>query len=102
MRIQFERSGGFTGMVFEANIEINDLPEDEAQEIRQLIDSINFFTLPSRLEDESPRSDQFQYKITIETKEQTHTVETSDHAAPQEMKELLQKLTILARSAGSQ
>jgi hypothetical protein len=102
MRIHFERSGGFAGMIFEVSVETNDLPEEEAQAIGRLVENSNFFTLPSRFDDETPRSDQFQYKIMIETENQTHTVETSDFAAPQEMRPLLQKLTILARSGGSQ
>ncbi len=102
MRIHFERSGGFTGMIFEVKVETNDLPDDEAQEIGRLVNNSNFFSLPSKIKDETPRPDQFQYKVMIETEDQSHAVETSDYSAPEEMKLLLRKLTIMARSAGSQ
>jgi hypothetical protein len=42
-------------------------------------------------------ADQFQYKVTIEDDTQTHTVETTDMAAPAELRPLLRQLTLLAR-----
>lgn len=101
VRIHFERSGGFAGMVVEANIETDDLPEEEARQVVQLIEKCNFFALPVKPQDEPPWPDQFQYKIAIESEDMTHAIEIGDSSAPEEMRPLLQKLTMLARSAGS-
>lgn len=99
MRIDYQRTGGITGMVFEATIETNSLPEEENRQVEQLVEEANFFSLPAVLRADSPWPDQFHYRITIEEGGQTHTVETCDAATPLEVQPLVRKLNLLARSA---
>jgi len=92
MQITFERSGGVMGLKSNLTINLNDLPPDQAETIRGLLDEANFFTLsenpPTR-----PNPDGFQYTITVETKTIKHTIHTSDTTAPKELQPLLQELS---------
>lgn len=102
MRIDYQRTGGITGMVFEAVIETNTLPEGEGRQIEQLVAEADFFALPAVLRADSPWPDQFHYRITIQDRAQSHTVETCDAATPPEVQPLLRKLNLLARSSSRQ
>lgn len=96
MRIIFERSGGIMGLKSGLTIDLDDLPNDQAETLRRLLDEANFFALaenpPTR-----PVPDAFQYTLTVETGTARHTVHTSDTTAPQELRPLLRELSQLAR-----
>ncbi|CAG1014661.1 hypothetical protein ANAEL_05045 [Anaerolineales bacterium] len=96
MKITFEQSGGFMGLKSGLAIDLSDLPSDDAETLRRLVDESNFFTLaenpPAR-----PVPDGFQYTITIETKMTKHTVHMSDTTIPEELRPLLQELSHRAR-----
>ena len=96
-RIQFERTGGFAGMRIARDIKLDDLPEDQAQAISELLDDLDFEELPEQIMNEQGMSDQFTYKITVETKKGKHTVVTGDSSAPEKLQELIQLLNRLAR-----
>jgi len=96
-RIKYERTGGFTGMRISADIEPNDLPEEQAQTLLDLLDDLDFPELPEFLTGDSSMPDQFTYTITVESQEWKHTVVTSDESAPEKMQELLQILNRIAR-----
>ncbi len=97
MRIIFERSGGIMGSKSSLTINLDELPSAQAGTLRLLLDESHFLTLP-----ENPTTpstpDGFQYTITLETNTVTHTVHTSDAAAPDELRPLLQELSKIARS----
>jgi len=97
MRIIFNRSGGFMGLKSSLTINLDDLPPDQAETLRRLVDEANFFTLPKD-PPARPHPDGFQYTITVETKTVKQTVHTSDTTAPQELQPLLQELSQRARS----
>ena len=77
-------------------IKLDDLPHDQAETLRRLLDESNFFTLP-----ENPPArlnpDGFQYTLTVETDTTKHTVHTSDTAVPDKLRPLLQELSQRAR-----
>lgn len=99
MRITFERSGGLMGLKSNLTIDLHELPSDQAEVLRGLVDQADFFNL---LENPPARSipDGFQYTITVETGLSSHTVHTSDTSSPEELKPLLQELSRRARSRG--
>ena len=41
-RIKFERTGGFAGIRLAADIEVDELPEDEKHKILELLDEVDF------------------------------------------------------------
>lgn len=97
MRIIFERSGGIMGLKSSLNIDLNDLPLDQAETLRRLLDETHFLSLPENTPGR-PSPDGFNYTITVETKTVTHTVHTNDTTAPKELQPLLQELSQRARS----
>ena len=96
-RIKFERTGGFAGMRIATDLKLDDLPDEQANSIRELLNDMDFAKLPEQLLDESG-PDQFTYTITVETQKWEHTVVTGDTSAPEKMQELLQLLNRLART----
>ena len=101
MKISYQRTGGFAGMVMSFDIVTETLSSEEAEEIRELVTSADFFRLPAVIPSASPGADQFQYKLTVETEEQRHSVEVGDADVPEKLWPLLNKLRILSRSARS-
>jgi len=96
MRIDFMRSGGFTGIPLRKTLDTDTLPAEEGQELERLVDAAEFFSLP-----ETPGSggaDKRQYKITVEQNGRTHTVEADERAVPAALKPLVTKLETAARS----
>ena len=67
MKIYFERTGGFMGLRMVASFDTKDLPEEEAATIRELLDEVDFFELPSHLESQTPGMDQFHYVLSVST-----------------------------------
>ena len=97
-RIKFERTGGFAGMRIATDLKMDDLPDEQAQTISELLDDMDFRELPESLVKEEGMADQFTYTITVETKKWEHTVTTGDISAPEKLQELLQLLNRLART----
>ena len=100
-RIKFERTGGFAGLHITRDLRLEDLSDEQANTIMELLDDLDFEELPEQmLEDSMP--DQFTYTITVETRRGEHTVVTGDASAPEKMQELLQVLNRLARTRKKQ
>jgi hypothetical protein len=100
-RIKFERTGGFAGMRIAKDLKMDDLSDEQADRLQELLDDLDFSELPERMTDTESMPDQFTYVITVETKKWQHTVITSDASAPEKMQELLQLLNRLARTRNS-
>jgi hypothetical protein len=84
-------------MRISTDLKLDELPEEQADTIRELLDDMDFDELPEQILDESG-PDRFTYTITVETKKGEHTVVTGDTSAPEKMQELLQLLNRLART----
>jgi hypothetical protein len=98
MRIYFERSGGFAGMLLSTTVDTDSLSQEEALYFQSTFEETGFFELPARLSAPQEGADRFQYRLTVETGERQHTVELSDASAPDDLRPLLDRLTSLARS----
>ena len=95
-KIIFKKSGGITGRVVESNIDLNEMPDHESQELMRMISETNFFKIPQNLISiGSP--DEFEYTVTVEAGNSHHTIHTSDTSAPESLRPLLDKLSRLAR-----
>ena len=95
-RIKYERTGGFTGMRFQAYFETGELPEEQSRPLLDLLDKVDFDKLPDNLSG-AAHPDQFTYTITVKTVETERTIVVSDASAPDEMQELLRMLDRIAR-----
>ena len=96
-RIQFERTGGFAGIRFAADFELDDLPKEQAHQILDLLDDMDFDELPEKILGKEPVADGFNYSVTVVTEKRKQTVITSDASAPQKMEPLLEILTQIAK-----
>src|SRR5512147_1976494 len=97
-RIKYERTGGFAGMRIATDLKADDLSDEHASKISELLDDLDFAELPG----EGAMPDQFTYTITVETKKWEHTVTTGDASAPEKMLELFRLLDRLARTKKKQ
>ncbi len=93
MRILFERTGGFAGRKLEGSLDTATLPSSQTRRLKELLKKSGFFDLPPILESAQPGADQFNYKVTVETREGKHTVEARETAIPRPMRPLLDFLT---------
>ena len=101
-RIKFERTGGFAGMTIARDLKMDDLSEEQADTLLELLDDLDFEELPEQMTGKEAMPDQFTYRITVETRRGEHTVVTGDASAPEKMQELLQLLNRLARTKKKQ
>lgn len=100
MKIHFERSGGFAGMTTNLDIDADSLPDADRQALAALVSDAGFFALPPTVVDSSATgADRFNYRITIDADGRTHTVATTDGAAPPSLVQLLAWLNGAARRA---
>jgi hypothetical protein len=97
MRILFERSGGFMGRTINLDLELDELPEEEAANLRYLLKQADFFSL-SPATTPRPARDDFQYSITVDQGDLRHTLHVSDMNAPADLRPLLHELSRRARS----
>ncbi|HRQ23082.1 MAG TPA: hypothetical protein PLF42_06590 [Anaerolineales bacterium] len=96
MKIEFERSGGFMGRTVSLSLDLDDLPADQAQALRLLIDNADFFNLPADSPN-SPARDAFSYTVAVTDGARQHTVHTDDVSAPESLRPLLMDLSARAR-----
>jgi len=96
-KIKFERTGGFAGIRLAADIEVNNLPEDQKREILDLLDELDFDELPAKLSGKMPVPDEFVYSIVVESEKREYKVMAGETALPGDMKPLLEILERIAK-----
>ena len=96
-KIKFQRSGGFAGVTLSSTLDPDDLPEDDAEQVRQLIDDAKLFEQPKQIKSRSPMPDRFEYKITIQEKGKRRTIVVGDQSTPANLKPLIDFLLQRAR-----
>jgi len=97
-RIKFERTGGFAGLRIAKDLKMDDLPDEQARTLSEILNDLEFEELPEQMLNDSNMPDQFTYTITVETKKWEHTVTTGDTSGPEKMQELLELLNRLAKN----
>jgi hypothetical protein len=97
VRIDFERSGGFGGMVMRATVDSDALPPDDAGRLHELVQQSKFFTLPTRIGGAASGADRFEYRVTIDGPGGRHEVTVGDSAVTSSLRPLLDWLTDAAR-----
>jgi len=95
-KIFFERTGGFMGRKVNATIDLDDLPDEQAELLDDLLDDADFFELPADLT-RPAMPDAFTYNITVSSEERQHSVRVSDATAPDDLRPLLEELSRQAR-----
>jgi hypothetical protein len=97
MRIQFSMEGGiayFPGLSRPVTIDSKQLNEQEAAELKGLVDAADFFNLPAKVG--SPArgaADYRQYNVTIEEGQQRHTVHATEPIGDADLRRLVEFLS---------
>jgi hypothetical protein len=97
-KIHYEKAGGVLGREVATDIDLNEIPGDEMQEIMRLITEANFFDIPQNLIASPSTPDEYAYTITVDAGNTHHTIQTSDSSAPESLRPLLEKLSLLAKA----
>lgn len=101
MRITYERSGGFAGLMQTVTVDTDDLSKEQAVELLELVEDARLFDKPEAatesLEPESILPDRMSCSVTVEVEGYTHTVDFNDHSVPEEAEPLLRQLSLMAR-----
>ena len=98
MRVSLERSGGFAGISRTHSISSGELPPEEAQKVADLVEQAGFFELPPVIHSTEPGADRFQYKITVESEQGSHTVQVDEAAVPPRLQPVLTWMKNSART----
>lgn len=92
MLIQLDRTGGFAGISRKASFSTDSMPADEQQKLTALVNSCRFFETPSTVRSANPGADQFQYKISVQSEQGTHSVQFPETAVPAQLAPLFEWL----------
>ena len=98
MKVQWERTGGFSGMRMAGSIDSRSLSDADARRLHELVEAAGFFELPEELSGPAGGADRFLYTLTVEIDGRRHTVSTGEAAAPAALKSLIGWLTKAARA----
>jgi len=96
-KIKFERTGGFAGIRIAAEIDMDDLPEDQKREIIDIFDEADFDELSEKLTDKGPVPDEFVYSIVVNSREKEYQVVAGESALPNDLQPLIEILESIAK-----
>jgi hypothetical protein len=96
-KIKFERTGGFAGIRLAAEVEMDNLPEDEKRELIKILDDADFDELPKKLAGKMPIPDEFVYFITVNSRENEYQVVTGESSLPDDLQPLIEILESIAK-----
>ncbi|KMT57017.1 protealysin inhibitor emfourin [Pseudomonas fildesensis] len=93
MQISIKENGGpafFPGLAKPRTVQLEALPEQDQQELRQLIKDSNFFQLPQSTAPEPGNPGRVHYTLTVTEGEREHTVCVLAPVKPQALDGLVQ------------
>lgn len=88
VKIQLERTGGFTGMSPAVNIDSELLPPGKNKELLDMIDKSGVWEYSNSKKTEAVIPDQFEYILTIQTKARTKKIILQESSIPDALKPL--------------
>ncbi len=90
--ITFKRSGGFVGKGMKYELNLNQIPMNDANSFIRLIQQAEFFNIPENLIVKF-NPDEYQYTITVDAGIICHTVRTNDTTMPASLRPLVEELS---------
>jgi hypothetical protein len=88
MQIRLERSGGITGIPVTVTVDTSVLSPEAIAYLHRLIEAAHFFDLPATLP-AAPQPDRFQYKVTVQEGDRSHTITVAETVIPDGLRPLL-------------
>lgn len=75
------------------SLDTDSMQPSDSEQLQSIINGVNFFKLPNQMDGKKGTADYFHYKITLETNDNKHTVETTDVSMPPKFKDLVNFLS---------
>lgn len=82
IRVYFKQSGGIAGWVSEYFADESTLPPADTQQLRQLMENADYFSLPKEVGNGDPVADGYRYTVFLAVGRRNHTVYTYDGSGP--------------------
>ncbi|ARV58619.1 hypothetical protein BZZ01_08195 [Nostocales cyanobacterium HT-58-2] len=92
MQVSLKRTGGFAGISRTKTVDTENIPKNEADQLRQLVEAADFFNLPENITAQTNQPDRFQYILSVEDEGKTHTVTVGETAMPGTLRPLIEWL----------
>lgn len=92
-RISFERTGGVVGKKLHHELDLDSLPEEEAEYLQRLIEEADFFNTPTSAVTRA-NPDEFQYQIVVDNGSEKRTIRTTESSMPDSLHPLVKELTM--------
>jgi hypothetical protein len=96
-KIKFERTGGFAGIRLAAEIEMDELPEEQRREILGMLDEMDFEEFSDKPASEVSFPDGFVYAISVESEKREYCIVTDESALPADMQPLVEILESITK-----
>jgi hypothetical protein len=97
--IHFERSGGLLGDDIKLDLDLNQIPDDEAQALRQMLTDSDFFQIPENLNG-TATPDEYSYVIQVRAGQSEHTVHVNNTTMPGSLSPLVAALSVAHAALG--
>jgi len=89
MKITFSRTGGFANIPVKVELDSDNLPQDKADELKNLIQKLKPFVVQ---DNKASGADMHQYELDVEEDGEKHHLSTSDNSATEDMFSLFEFL----------
>jgi hypothetical protein len=96
--LNFERSGGFTGIPVKCTVDSTTLTKEEFGKISQLIDSADFRAIEQKDKNAVEHPDRFVYKLSLNSGGKVSVFNFDEQAVSGNLRPLLNVLIVKARS----
>jgi hypothetical protein len=94
VRLALKRSGGIAGLTLRAEVETEELPEEEARELRELVRRADIESLAERGSGPPRGADRFQYDVAVEDGDRRAHAVVSAEEVPPELRSALDRLLL--------
>jgi hypothetical protein len=96
-KIKFERTGGFAGIRLAADIEMDELPEEQRREILDVLDEMDFEELSDKFTSGISFPDGFVYAISVESEKREYRLVAGESALPDDVQPLIEILESITK-----
>ena len=97
MKVRLKRTGGSAGIRGQWEIDDRTLAAKKLAELKRLLQTAAFFSLPPALGNSGEARDVFFYELTVEDEDKKHTVKCAEPALPKPLWDCLEWVLKTAR-----
>jgi Emfourin len=97
IHLQLVQSGGLAGLTLVAEVDVDDLPADEAVAVRRALDTVDLTALAARPAPPPAGPDRFCYELTVDGRGERRCVKLQEPDVPDGLRPVLTALLPRAR-----